>query len=293
MRIGLLTAAPGHPLLAATAALLAEDGHRVAHLAPDQDPPEPAALAEVYLLKARTPAALVLAERLENMGVPVVNSGASTGFCQDRVRMARLAERAGLPFAATTALPDLAALAGRGPVRHPLVVKSRHSRRGDLVARVADDRRLRELADRWPGEPVVVQDLAPGSGWDHKLWVVAGEVFAELRHSELAEGERLPSRSVDELPYGWRELALHVGEVFGLDVYGVDILDVGGVPLIVDVNAFPGIRGQQGAPGALARLAVAVGHGLHRPRTLRPAVTGAGEPVPPPGGAAAPRGMAQ
>jgi ribosomal protein S6--L-glutamate ligase len=48
-----------------------------------------------------------------------------------------------------------------------------------------------------------------------------------------------------------------VGEVFGLDVYGVDLLDAGGgAPLIVDINAFPGIRGQAGAPEALAALAL-------------------------------------
>ncbi|WP_045301690.1 ATP-grasp domain-containing protein [Saccharothrix sp. ST-888] len=276
MRIGLLTAAPGHPLLADTTALLTAAGHRVEHLAPGGPPPGPASLADVYLLKARTPAALALAEQLEGNGAPVVNSAASTGFCQDRVRMADLAEQAGLPFAATTGLPDLDTLAARGPVRHPLVVKSRLSRRGDLVARVADDRRLRELADRWPGEPVVVQDLAPGSGWDHKLWVVAGEVFAELRHSELADGERQPSRAVGELPQGWAELAIKVGAVFGLDVYGVDILDVGGAPLIVDVNAFPGIRGQRGAPTALAALAVAVGSGRRRPSRIdRAAACGA------------------
>lgn len=47
------------------------------------------------------------------------------------------------------------------------------------------------------------------------------------------------------------------GAAFALDVYGVDVIDAGdGTPLIVDVNAFPGIRGQGGAPEALAALAL-------------------------------------
>jgi len=47
-----------------------------------------------------------------------------------------------------------------------------------------------------------------------------------------------------------------------LDVYGVDVVDAGGgVPLIVDVNAFPGIRGQLGAAEALAQFVVRVGAG--------------------------------
>lgn len=48
-----------------------------------------------------------------------------------------------------------------------------------------------------------------------------------------------------------------VGEVFELDVYGVDIIETGdGAPLIVDINAFPGVRGQSGAPEALVALAL-------------------------------------
>jgi ribosomal protein S6--L-glutamate ligase len=87
-------------------------------------------------------------------------------------------------------------------------------------------------------------------------------VFAALRRSELAvdaaAGHR-PTVSVplDELPDGWVELARRVGRVFGLDVYGVDVIDAGdGAPLLVDVNAFPGIRGQAGAPEALTALAL-------------------------------------
>ncbi|MFI5477013.1 hypothetical protein ACIA6D_43560 [Streptomyces cacaoi] len=90
--------------------------------------------------------------------------------------MARLARQSGLPLPAITELPGPDALLTLGPVRRPLVVKSRRSRRGNLVALVADDKRLRELVDQRPGEPVVVQELAPSTGWDHKIWVVAGKI---------------------------------------------------------------------------------------------------------------------
>ncbi len=97
------------------------------------------------------------------------------------------------------------------------------------------------------------------SGWDHKLWAVGDQIFAALRRSELSPGGRGPNRplSLDALPCGWAGLVREVGRVFALDVYGVDIIDTGGgTPLIVDVNAFPGIRGQSGAPEALAALAL-------------------------------------
>ncbi|MBY8867425.1 ATP-grasp domain-containing protein [Streptomyces sennicomposti] len=267
MRIGLITSDPAHPLLAATTALLAAE-HTVQTLDPaTAEPPEPPeGPADVYLLKARTPRAISLARALERRGARVLNSAAATELCQDRTAMAEQARRAGLPFAATRTYPTLAECAecadaqgrdGRSGLPGPVVVKSRHSRKHDLVTRVDSAAQLRELAAAHPEEPVVVQEFAPNSGWDHKLWAIGDRVFTALRRSELSPGGRGPTRPLapDSLPPGWTALVHRVGEVFALDVYGVDVIDRGdGVPLIVDVNAFPGVRDQPGAPQALAAL---------------------------------------
>ncbi|MCJ1676691.1 alpha-L-glutamate ligase [Streptomyces sp. APSN-46.1] len=261
MRIGLITPDPGHPLLAAATELLTPL-HQVDVLDPGAvDPGAMDAVsgppADVYLLKSRTPRALALARELEERGAPVVNSAAATALCQDRMEMAELAVRAGLPFAATRAWDTVSAWASEASLASPVVVKSLRSRRGDLVARVDSPAQSAELARAWPREPVVVQEFAPNSGWDHKLWAVADRVFAARRRSELSPGGRGPNLPLERLPTAWADVTLRVGEVFGLDVYGVDIIDTGdGVPLIVDINAFPGIRGQAGAPEALAALAL-------------------------------------
>ncbi|MFB8173423.1 RimK family alpha-L-glutamate ligase [Kitasatospora purpeofusca] len=291
MRIGLITSAPDHPVLAATTALLTAGGHHVEAIDPTAGPdgqvgpvgpvgqagPSGPA-ADVYLLKAHTPAALALARGLEERGVPVVNPVAATELCQDRLAMAELARRAGLPFAPTRAAADpaeLLAAVEAGDLLLPLVVKSRHSRRHDLVARVDDTARLRALAEQWPDEPVVAQPYLPSTGWDQKLWVVAGQLFCARRRSELAGPEHTELPGGDdgfgpaELSADRAAVALRAGEVFGLDVYGVDLLDGPGEPVVVDVNAFPGIRGQAGAPEALAALALRVGgaaSGVPRPR---------------------------
>ncbi|MFJ8383920.1 RimK family alpha-L-glutamate ligase [Streptomyces sp. NPDC094438] len=257
--VGLITPEPDHPLLAATAELLRRE-HRVVAVDPEgAGPADRGPLADVYLLKARTPRALALARGLEARGVPVLNSAGATALCQDRTAMAQRAAAAGLPFSATRTFGTLAELAADAGPAGPLVVKSRHSRRRDLVARVDSPVQLRELAHEWADEPVVTQEFAENSGWDHKVWVIDGRVFAALRRSELSpegRGPTLPLAS-GQLPSGWAELAVDVGEVFGLDVYGVDVIATGGgAPLIVDINAFPGIRGQAGAPEALAALAL-------------------------------------
>lgn len=271
MTIGVITARPDHPLLAAAAALLAPR-HRVQWIDPGgtADPRVPDPPADVYLLKARTAPALALAGALEERGAPVVNPSAATALCQDRTRMAELARSSGLPFVGNRTVVALRHLLAEPDLTYPLVVKSRHSRRGDLVARVDDARRLRELCGRWAEEAVVVQPFAANDGWDRKLWVVDGRVFAALRRSELA-GDAAAERAtvplpLGELPDGWVELARQVGRVFGLQVYGVDVLDVGdGTPRIVDVNAFPGVRGQAGAPEALTALALRIAGAQGRP----------------------------
>ncbi|MFB7740750.1 RimK family alpha-L-glutamate ligase [Streptomyces sp. NPDC056132] len=261
--VGLITPEPDHPLLAATTELLRRE-HRVVALHPETTRPDSLDRpADVYLLKSRTPRALSLARELESRGAPVVNSAAATALCQDRTAMAERAREARLPFSATRTHASLAELAAGAEPLAPLVVKSRHSRRHDLVARVDSRRGLAELAAAWADEPVVTQEFAANNGDDHKLWVIAGTVFAALRRSELSPRGRGPTRplKLGQLPSGWAELAVQVGEAFDLDVYGVDVIATReGGPLIVDINAFPGIRGQAGAPEALAALALSRAH---------------------------------
>ncbi|MFJ8848766.1 RimK family alpha-L-glutamate ligase [Streptomyces sp. NPDC102437] len=267
MKVCVLTDKPGHPLLVAADAVLTGAKHRVTFLNPDagtgspSPPVAPDDLADVYLLKARTRRALALARLLEELGARVVNSAAATELCQDRSRIAALAEDAGLPMPRTWTLNALSeALRGREPAEsgYPLMVKSRHSRRADLVARVDGPAGLRALAAEWSDEPVVLQEFIANSGWDHKLWVIAGEVFAGVRPAAVGaapDGAR-SAPLIRDLPRTWTRLALRTGDVFGLDVYGVDLLDREGAPVVVDINAFPGIRGPEGAPEALAALAL-------------------------------------
>ncbi|MCX4843982.1 RimK family alpha-L-glutamate ligase [Streptomyces sp. NBC_00893] len=271
MKVCLLTDKPDHPLLAAVSAALVEAEHQVTFSDPDSgtvspsQPVTPDELADVYLLKAHTPRALALARSLEALGARVVNSAAATELCQDRSRIAAEAEDARLPMPRTRTLDALSeALRGAEPAEngYPLMVKSRHSRRADLVARVDGPDGLRDLVSKWSDEPVVLQEFVANSGWDHKLWVIAGEVFTGVRPAPVGAppGGARPAPLVRELPQDWTRLALRTGEVFGLDVYGVDLLDREGAPVVVDINAFPGIRGPKGAPEALAALA------LRRPR---------------------------
>lgn len=216
--------------------------------------------ADLYLLKSHTLQALELARMLENQGRRVVNSWSASRACQDRVLTTEQMRAANLPWPQTRAFATLAdalnAPAELASFSWPLIIKSRYSRRGDLVTKLDEPAQLQALAAQWSHEPVIVQEFVAGDGWDRKLWVIDRRVFAARRRSPLETGaarEDVPLTD-SELPAAWKELALAIGQRFCMQLYGVDLLLTEKGPLPVDINAFPGFRGVPGASSALANL---------------------------------------
>ena len=216
--------------------------------------------ADLYLLKSHAPQALEVARRLEERGALVVNTWASTSACQDRALMAQRMRAVGLPWPRTWSLATLESLLAHPEllvsVPLPLVLKSRYSRRGDLVVKVDRVEQVQALAARWGQEPIIVQELVSSDGWDLKVWVIDHQVWAARRRSALdaqASADSFPV-APDDLPRAWARLALEIGRVCDLRLYGVDFLLGAQGPVAVDVNAFPGFRGVPGASSALVAL---------------------------------------
>jgi ribosomal protein S6--L-glutamate ligase len=126
----------------------------------------------------------------------------------------------------------------------PIVVKSRRSRRGDLVCVIRSSAELHALAADWANEPLVAQRIVRHDGWEHKVWVIGGDVYRARRRSQFgAHGSRAAASTPVEQPAdAIADLARAVGVAFGLDLYGVDVLVGERGPVVVDVNAFPGFR---------------------------------------------------
>ena len=213
-------------------------------------------LADIYLLKSHTPQALEVAHYLEQRGAMVINSFASSSACQDRALMAQRMSEAHLAFPSTSTHASLGELLEQQQrpsiLSFPLVIKSRYSRRGDLVYRADGVEQLHALARRID-EPVIIQEFVPTDGWDIKLWVIGQQIFAARRRSSLAAE---PSKQnfpipTEQLPSSWRSISLKVGRVFDLHLYGLDLIASDRGPVVVDVNSFPGFRGVAGAASAL------------------------------------------
>ncbi len=215
-------------------------------------------LSGLYLLKSHAPQALALAASLEERGAFVLNSWSASRACQDRTEMARRMLEARLPWPQTWSVPtlrqavhDQAFIAG---LPFPVIVKSAFSHQNDLVAKADDPETLQMLLPRWEDEPVVLQEFLPGDGWDQKFWVIGERIFAARRRTPLeanAPKEDVPL-APEAIPAEWKQTVLEVGRVFGLRLYGVDLLKTARGPLVIDVNAFPGFRGVPEAAEVLA-----------------------------------------
>jgi ribosomal protein S6--L-glutamate ligase len=270
LHLCLITDRPQHPVIAPVTAELSTR-HRIRVIDPDsvclpailerelRDP------ADIYLLRSHTQASMEIALRMERAGILVVNNWAAAEACRDRITIAARVQAARLPWPETWSLPELgpwaAEMVSGKHLRHPVVVKSRWSRRGDLVRRVDSKAQAKTLAADWPREPVIVQRYIPNDGWDRKLYVVDDEIFGLYRPSPLTDGNP-EARVTINVPAEWASLARKVGLAFGLRVYGLDLVLCPTGPTIVDVNAFPGFRGVAGAPEALVAMVDRLGDEL-------------------------------
>jgi ribosomal protein S6--L-glutamate ligase len=110
----------------------------------------------------------------------------------------------------------------------------------------------------------LAQRYAENSGFDMKVYVTGTEVYAAIAkksplHSDVEE------HFVPLTPQV-RKLALEVGKLFGLDIYGVDIVETPQGPAILDINDFPSFGG---VPRAVVRVSEYVLHAARRAELQR------------------------
>jgi ribosomal protein S6--L-glutamate ligase len=101
------------------------------------------------------------------------------------------------------------------------------------------------------------------SGYDIKLYVTGQEVHAIVKssplHGMVREEEIAVSRDM-------LKLARRVGQVFGLDLYGVDVLETPQGLMLVDINDFPSFYG---VPRKVASVAEYILHAAYHYRIRR------------------------
>lgn len=198
---------------------------------------------------------LTLLEAAAAAGLTTVNDARSIRGVRDKALAAAIGRARGLPLPPTyaAARPDL--LREVPAAEYPLVVKPAYGSSGRAVHLVPSPERLEALLPALAGEGLLIaQPYVPNSGTDIKVYAVGGELFATERCSPLHPDPAVRERRVP-LPPEVAAIAAQVGVVYGLDLYGVDVLLGPDGPVVVDVNDFPSFRQ---VPDAVERVARAV-----------------------------------
>ncbi|WP_237535242.1 hypothetical protein [Streptomyces sp. SID3343] len=213
---------------------------------------------------------LSILEAAAALGLTTINDARSIRSVRDKAVAAVIARANGLPMPITyfAAVPEL--LTQIPTDRYPLVVKPAGGSSGRAVHLVASPERLARIGAELIGEgPLLAQVYVPNTGVDLKVYSVAGDLHATVRRSPLHPEQPVRESRVP-LPSGTAALMHRIGAVFGLDLFGVDIIEGPDGPMVVDINDFPSFRC---VPDGVARVARAV---------LDLAATGAGRTPPRP-----------
>ena len=211
---------------------------------------------DVVVARTRNRSGLALLRSASRPGVAVLTPADRVLAVRDKLRTAQeLADR-GVPTPATYLADSPALLRALPPARFPLLLKPHagDNARGIVLVRTPD-----ELDDLdWPDSVVLAQEYVDCGAADLKVYVVGDQVWAVRRPSPLAlPGRAVPAgvQRVEPTPE-LRALALDCGAAFGLDLYGLDVLETERGPLVVDVNEFPNYTGVDEALPAAADLVV-------------------------------------
>ncbi len=199
-------------------------------------------------------------QRLERIGVPMLNTPKAVEVSVDKYLSLALIERAGLAVPPTFAGESSRdALDAFEAFDGDVVVKPLFGSEGRGLVRVSD----RELAWRTfttlerLGSVLYVQKAVRHPGHDYRAFVLDGAVIAAIRRfapvgdwrTNVAIGGRPEACRLDP---AFEQIALKAAEAVGAGMAGVDLLpdlDRGGEPVVLEVNAVPGWRALAGSTG--------------------------------------------
>ena len=198
--------------------------------------------------------------QLEMMGVFCVNDSVAITRARDKLRSLQLLSKKGIGMPITgfahslDEIQDLIKMAGGVP----LVIKFLEGTQGIGVVLVESTKAARSVIEAFLGLKVniMVQEyIKEASGADIRCFVVGDKVVSAMKRQSKSPEEfrsnlhRGGSASAVEITEEERTMAIRAAHIIGLNVAGVDIVRSNRGPLIIEVNASPGLEGIEKATG--------------------------------------------
>jgi len=198
--------------------------------------------------------------QLEMMGVFCVNDSVGITRARDKLRSLQLLSKKGIGLPVTgfahslDEVQDLIKMVGGAP----LVIKLLEGTQGIGVILVESSKAARSVLEAFLGLKVniMVQEyIKEAGGADIRCFVVGGEVVAAMKRqsgsaeefrSNLHRGGTATAEKITDLE---RSMAIRTAHIVGLNVAGIDIVRSNRGPLVMEVNASPGLEGIEKATG--------------------------------------------
>jgi len=214
---------------------------------------------DVYLFKSHSPLAESLAAAAHYRGARLLNEYPATMKVRDKVLTCTMLLQAGIPTPRTFVTDSIETL--RAPVREmPIVVKPYRGRRGMGIEVCMDEAQFDDLVKRRAGDVIgddddggedgtalgerliFAQEYEEHEPFDYKAYAVGDYVHAIKRIFPAKTKEEKLGTPVGDDPE-LEDLVRRCGQLFGLQLYGVDLVKTPKGYSVIEVNCFPGYKG--------------------------------------------------
>lgn len=197
--------------------------------------------------------------QFEQMGVFTLNSSHAISVSRDKLRAIQILSRhrIGIPATAfvrekSDVIPAIERVGGA-----PVIIKVLEGTQGVGVI-LADTTRVAaaiiETLQSTKQNVLIQKFVAESKGRDIRAFVVGNQVVAAMRRS--AQGDEFRSNvhrggtaTRVDLDETYTRTAVHVAQIMGLRVAGVDMLEGADGPQVLEVNSSPGLEGIERATG--------------------------------------------
>jgi ribosomal protein S6--L-glutamate ligase len=201
---------------------------------------------DAYVLKTVSDGpGLSILEAAEAAGIATINNTRAIRLVRNKAVAAAHAYAHGIPVPLTyfVTRPDL--LYQIPLEAYPIVVKPNNGSSGRDIHRVNSPADLDALVIAKKNERfLLAQHYVENTGFDIKVYVTGTEVYAVAKKSPLHGNI---TEKLLPLTPELHKLARDIGKIFGLDIYGIDVVETPQGLAVLDINDFPSFGHVPGA----------------------------------------------
>jgi ribosomal protein S6--L-glutamate ligase len=188
---------------------------------------------------------------------------------RDKAVAITVARAHGLPVPPTYFVAHPRLLAQIPLADYPLIVKPSNGTLCRTVYRVNHPAELATLALPDGAHAfLLAQRYVDNPGFDIKLYVAGTQVYVVRTNSPLHPDVN-GTEGLIPIPPELRRLALTMGTLFGLDIYGVDVVETHRGWVALDINDFPSFGGVPGASVLIAKYVLHIARRAEMQRVAR------------------------